>query len=88
MCDCTVVQRIIKHNRTWSFSGLFKNIPPHVEIAVLASDPELGGACHLEHVPWDVARLIAKVFIGIGHWIQYERPDAIRDEIPLPRAKI
>ncbi|KAG1831955.1 Alpha/Beta hydrolase protein [Suillus subalutaceus] len=88
MCGRTVVEGVFKHNSPWSFSGLFKNIPPHVTITVLASDPALGGICHLEHVPCDVARLHAKVFIGIGHWIQYEDLDIIMNEIPLRRAKL
>ncbi|KAG1729269.1 Alpha/Beta hydrolase protein [Suillus lakei] len=88
MCDRTVVKGIFEHNRSWSFSSLFKNIPPHVKITVLASDPKLGAICHLEHIPCNVARLNAKVFIGIGHCIQYERLDVIMDEIPLPRAKL
>lgn len=88
MCDRTVIEGIFKHNRPWSFSGLLKNIPPHVKITVLASDPTLGAVCHLEHVPCDVARLHAKVFIGIGHWIQYEGLDTIMNEIPIRRAKL
>jgi pimeloyl-ACP methyl ester carboxylesterase len=77
-----------QHNRPWSFSGPLKNIPAHVKITVLASDPALGAVCHLEHIPCDVARLHAKVFIGIGHWIQYEGLDSIMNEIPLRRAKL
>lgn len=88
MCDHTVIKGIFKHNRPWSFSGPLKNIPAHVKITVLASDPALGAVCHLEHIPCDVARLHAKVFIGIGHWIQYEGLDSIMNEIPLRRAKL
>ncbi|KAG1755980.1 hypothetical protein EDB19DRAFT_2034592 [Suillus lakei] len=87
MCERTVVEGIFEHNRPWSFSDLLKNIPPHVKAALLVSDPEHGAVCHLEHVPRDVARLNTKVFIGIGHWMQYECLDAIMDEVPLPRAK-
>ncbi|KAG1874005.1 Alpha/Beta hydrolase protein [Suillus tomentosus] len=85
MCDRTVVEAIFKHNTPWSFSGLLKNIPPHVKITLLVSDPKPGGLCHLEHVPREVK---TKVFIGIGHWIQYECLDAIIAEVPLPRAKL
>ncbi|KAG2056001.1 alpha/beta-hydrolase [Suillus hirtellus] len=88
MCDDTVVKRIFEHNRPWSFRGLFKNISPQVNITVLASDPAFGAICHLEHVPCDVARLHAKVLIGIGHWIQYESLNIIMNEIPLRRAKL
>ncbi|KAG2069571.1 alpha/beta-hydrolase [Suillus decipiens] len=88
MCDRTVVERIFEHNRPWSFSGLFKSIPPHVKITVLASDPAFGAVCHLEHVPCDVARVRAKVCVGIGHWIQYENLDMIMNEVPLRRAKL
>jgi pimeloyl-ACP methyl ester carboxylesterase len=77
-----------QYNRPWSFSGPLKNIPSHVKITVLASDPALGAVCHLEHLPCDVARLHAKIFIGIGHWIQYESLDSIMNEIPLRRAKL
>ncbi|KAG1755981.1 Alpha/Beta hydrolase protein [Suillus lakei] len=87
MCERTVVEGIYEHNRPWSFSGLLKNIPPHLKVALLASDPEHGGVCHLEHIPRDVARLTTKLFTGIGHWMQYECLDAIMDEVPLPRAK-
>ncbi|KAG2043128.1 Alpha/Beta hydrolase protein [Suillus americanus] len=85
MCDRTVVEGIFEHNTPWSFSGLLKNIPPHVKISLLASDPERGGVCHLEHIPRNVK---TNVFIGIGHWIQYECLGAIMDEVPLPRAKL
>ncbi|KAG0705399.1 Alpha/Beta hydrolase protein [Suillus ampliporus] len=85
MCDRTVIEGIFQHNMPWSFSGLFKNIPPNVKITVLAPDPKRGGDCHLEHVPRDVN---ARVLIGIGHCIQFERPDAIVDAVLLPRAKL
>ncbi|KAG1753773.1 Alpha/Beta hydrolase protein [Suillus paluster] len=88
MCDRTVVEGIYGHNRPWSFSGLLKNIPPNVKITVLASDPTLNARCYLEHIPRDVERLNARVLTGIGHWIQYEHPDAIMDVVPLPRAKL
>ncbi|KAG2152887.1 Alpha/Beta hydrolase protein [Suillus clintonianus] len=88
MCDRTVVERIFEHNKPWSFSSLLKHIPSHVKTTILASDPAFGAVCHLEHVPCDVARLNTKVFIGIGHWIQYECLDVIMDEIPLPRARL
>ncbi|KAG2339859.1 alpha/beta-hydrolase [Suillus weaverae] len=88
MCDRTVVKGIFEHNPPYAFSGLLKNIPPHVKIALLISDPEFGAVCYLEHIPVDVARLNVKVFNGIGHWIQFELPNAIMDEIPLPRAKL
>ncbi|KAG1729208.1 uncharacterized protein EDB91DRAFT_1349891 [Suillus paluster] len=61
MCDRTVVEEAVKQNRPRSFSGLFKNIPPNVNITVLASDPALGAICLLEHVPRDVERLNARV---------------------------
>ncbi|KAG1820500.1 Alpha/Beta hydrolase protein [Suillus subaureus] len=78
---------VFRRNKSWSFSGLLKNIPPHVKITVLASDPKFG-TDFLEHIPRDVERLNAKAFTGIGHWIQYECPHAIMDAIPLPRAKL
>ncbi|KAG1753770.1 uncharacterized protein EDB91DRAFT_1077475 [Suillus paluster] len=86
MCDPTVVE-VFRQNSPWSFSGLFKNIPPNINITVLVSDPKFSDRCYLEHVPRDVERLNARVLTGIGHWIQYERPDAIMDVIPLSRAK-
>ncbi|KAG1820465.1 Alpha/Beta hydrolase protein [Suillus subaureus] len=85
MCDRIVVEGIFEHNTPWSFSGLLKNIPPHVKTALLVSDPERGSVCHLEQVSHDVK---TKVFIEIGHWIQYECPDAIMDEVSLPRANL
>ncbi|KAG1731522.1 uncharacterized protein EDB91DRAFT_1252159 [Suillus paluster] len=88
MCDCTVIEGIFEQTKPWSFSGLFKNIPPNVNITVLASDPKFGAACRLEHVPRDVERLNARVLPGVGHCIQYERPDAIMDAIPLLRAEL
>ncbi|KAG2152889.1 Alpha/Beta hydrolase protein [Suillus clintonianus] len=88
MCDRTVVERIFEHNRPWSFSGLLKHIPSHVKTTILAADPAFGGVCFLEHIPCDVARLNARVLIGIGHWIQYECLDAIMGEIPLPKEKL
>ncbi|KAG1892788.1 Alpha/Beta hydrolase protein [Suillus subluteus] len=78
---------VFRRNKSWSFSGLLKNIPPHVKITVLASDPKFG-TNFLENIPRDVERLNAKALIGISHWIQYECPDAIMDAIPLPRAKL
>ncbi|KAG2158932.1 Alpha/Beta hydrolase protein [Suillus bovinus] len=88
MCDRTVIEGIFEHNRPYAFSGLLKNIPPHVKMTLLMSDPESSGVCLLEHVPVDVVRLNVKVLDGIGHWVQYEVPKAIIDEIPLTRAKL
>ncbi|KAG2112810.1 Alpha/Beta hydrolase protein [Suillus cothurnatus] len=88
MCDCTTVEGVFLHNRPWSFGSLFKDIPPHVKITVLASDPKAGAVCLPEHVPSDVKRLNVRVLPGIGHCIHYERPDAIIDAIQLPRAKL
>ncbi|KAG1874705.1 Alpha/Beta hydrolase protein [Suillus subalutaceus] len=88
MCDRTVVKGIFEHNKPYAFGGRLKNIPPHVKVALLVSDPGFGSVCHLERIPVDEARLNVKVLNGIGHWIQYELPSAIMDEIPLPRAKL
>ncbi|KAG2152885.1 Alpha/Beta hydrolase protein [Suillus clintonianus] len=82
MCDLNTVG-VFQRNSPWSFSGMFKNIPPNVKITVLASDPNL-----LERIPNGVERLTVRVLTGIGHWIQYECPDVIMDAIPLPRAKL
>ncbi|KAG1850499.1 Alpha/Beta hydrolase protein [Suillus tomentosus] len=88
MCDRTAVE-IFRQNSPWSFKSLLKNIPPHVKITVLVSDPKFGvGICDLEHIPRDVERLNARALTGIGHWIQYECPDAIMDAIPLPGARL
>ncbi|KAG1840884.1 Alpha/Beta hydrolase protein [Suillus tomentosus] len=88
MCDRTTVEGIFSHNSPWSFSGLLRNIPPHVKITVLASDPKAGAVCDTEHIPSDVERLNVRVLPGIGHCIHYENPDAIVDSIQLPRAKL
>lgn len=88
MCDRTTVEGIFSHNSPWSFSGLLKNIPPHVKITVLASDPKAGAVCDTEHIPCDVERLSVRVLPGIGHCIQCEDPDAIMDSIQLPKAKL
>ncbi|KAG1785732.1 Alpha/Beta hydrolase protein [Suillus plorans] len=88
MCDRTTVEGIFSHNSPWSFSGLLRNIPPHVKISVLVSDPEAGAVCDPEHIPSNVERLSVRVLPGIGHCIHYENPDAIVDLIQLPRAKL
>ncbi|KAG1809666.1 Alpha/Beta hydrolase protein [Suillus subaureus] len=88
MCDRTTIEGVFSHNRPWSFSGLFKNIPPHVKITVLVSDPKAGAVCHLEHIPCDVERLNVRYLPGIGHCISYECPEAIMDVIQLQRAKL
>ncbi|KAG1886548.1 hypothetical protein F4604DRAFT_1277716 [Suillus subluteus] len=88
MCDHTTIDGIFSHNMPWSFSGLLKNIPPHVKVTVLAGDPEAGAVCLPEHVPRDIERLNVRVLPGVGHIIQMERPDAIMDAIQLPRAKL
>ncbi|KAG1753774.1 Alpha/Beta hydrolase protein [Suillus paluster] len=85
MCDRTVIEGIFRDNNPWSFSGLLNGIPPNVKITVLAS---LDGICYMEQIPRDVERLNARVINNTGHWIQYERPDAIMDEVPLARAKL
>ncbi|KAG1820467.1 Alpha/Beta hydrolase protein [Suillus subaureus] len=72
--------KVFQQNTPWSSSGLLKNLQPHVKITLLVSDPE--------NIPRDIERLNTKVLTGIGHWIQYECPDAIMDAIPLPRAKL
>lgn len=88
MCDPTTIEGVFSHNRPWSFSGLLRNIPSHVNITVLASDSKVGAVCHLEHIPCGVERLDVKVLPGIGHCVHYERPDAIVDAIQLPKAKL
>ncbi|KAG0700621.1 Alpha/Beta hydrolase protein [Suillus ampliporus] len=88
MCDSTDVKATLQSNAPCSYSGLLKNIPPNVTITVLAADPEHGSFYRLEHIPRDVERLNAGVVTGVGHWIQYERPEAIMDVIPLPRANL
>ncbi|KAG2339857.1 alpha/beta-hydrolase [Suillus weaverae] len=87
MVDPNTVE-VFRRSTSWSSIGLLKNIPPHLKITILASDPNLGANCSLEQIPRDIERLSAKVLTGIGHWIQYECPDAIMDAIPLPRAKL
>ncbi|KAG2040501.1 Alpha/Beta hydrolase protein, partial [Suillus americanus] len=79
MCDRTTVEGVFSHNRPWSFSGLFKNIPPHVKVTVLAGDPEAGAICLPEHVPCNIERLNVRVLPGISHVIQVECPEAIMD---------
>lgn len=59
-----------------------------MKITVLASDPEAGAVCDLEHIPCDVERLNVRVLPGIGHCIQCEDLDAIMDLIQLPKAKL
>ncbi|KAG2370078.1 Alpha/Beta hydrolase protein [Suillus spraguei] len=88
MCDRSVVKGIFEHNEPYAFSSRLKNIPSHVKITLLISDPRFAAVCHLEHIPVNVPRLSVKVLDGIGHWIQYELPSAIMDEISLPRAKL
>ncbi|KAJ8592123.1 alpha/beta-hydrolase [Rhizopogon salebrosus TDB-379] len=90
MCNRTVPERLFRHNRPWSFSGLCRNIPTNVKLTVLASDPNpgFGARCYLEQVPRNVERLNTRVLTGIGHWIQFECPGAIMDAVPLPRAKL
>ncbi|KAG2077692.1 hypothetical protein BDR04DRAFT_1088796 [Suillus decipiens] len=41
MVDPTIIE-VYRQNRSWSFSGLLKSIPPHVKIIALVSqaDPE------------------------------------------------
>jgi hypothetical protein len=72
--------KAFRKNMSWSASGLLKNAPPNVKITFLAAGQE--------NIPRDTERLNVKVLTGIGHWIQYECPDAIMDVIPLPRAKL
>jgi len=77
-----------QHNKPWSFSGLFTNIPANVKITVLVADPKFGGVCRLEDLPRSVKSLNVRALTGIGHCIQFECPEAIMDAIPLPRGKL
>ncbi|KAG2119011.1 Alpha/Beta hydrolase protein [Suillus discolor] len=86
MVDPDTVE-VFRRNTSWSSIAL-KNVPPHVKITILASDPKLSTTCPLEHIPRDIERLNVKLLTGIGHWIQYECLDAIMDAIPLPRTKL
>ncbi|KAG0702663.1 Alpha/Beta hydrolase protein [Suillus ampliporus] len=85
MCDRTVVEQTIQQNLPWSFGSLLKNIPRNVKITILISDPKLSRACDLNKIPRDVERITIRILdnTGIGHWIQYERPDVIMEEVPL-----
>ncbi|KAG1815304.1 hypothetical protein EV424DRAFT_1112904 [Suillus variegatus] len=85
MVDPNTVE-VFRRNTSWSAIAL-KNVPPHVKITILVSDPKLSANCLLEHIPRDIERLDVKLLTGIGHWIQYECLDAIMDAIPLPRTK-
>lgn len=86
MIDPNTIE-VFRRNTSWSSIAL-KNVPPHVKITILASDPKLSANCLLEHIPRDIERLDVKLLTGIGHFIQYECPDAIMDAIPLPRIKL
>lgn len=86
MVDPNTVE-VFRRNPSWSSIAL-KNVPPHVKITILVSDPKLGANCLLEHIPRDIERLNVKLLTGIGHWIQYECMDAIMDAIPLPRTNL
>lgn len=86
MVDPNTVE-VFRRNPSWSSIAL-KNVPPHVKITILASDPKLGANCLLEQIPRDIERLNVKLLTGISHWIPYECPDAIMDAIPLPRTKL
>jgi len=77
-----------QHNKPWSFSGLFTNIPTNVKITVLAADSKFGGIGRLEDLPHSVKNLNVRALTGIGHCIQFECPEAIMDSIPLPRGKL
>jgi hypothetical protein len=80
-----------QHNTPWSFSGLFKGIPPNVKVTVLVADPKLSDICRLEQIPRDIERLNATVVTGVGHRIQPECPGAIwpiMDVIPQPRVEL
>ncbi|KAG2133719.1 hypothetical protein DEU56DRAFT_810361 [Suillus clintonianus] len=85
MCDRATIE-VFRQNTPWSFSGLTKNIPPNVKVTVLISDPKFSNI--IEDVARAVEGLKSRVLPGIGHWIPYELPHAIMDEIPLPRAKL
>ncbi|KAG2058946.1 alpha/beta-hydrolase [Suillus hirtellus] len=86
MIDPNTVE-FFRRNTSWSSVAL-KNVPSHVKITILVSDPKLSANCLLEHIPRDIERLDFKLLTGIGHFIQYECPDAIMDAIPLPRTKL
>lgn len=77
-----------QYNTPWSFSGLFNNIPSNVEITVLVADPKLTNVCHLDHIPRGIERLNARGLTGVGHNIPFDRPEAIMNAIPLPRAEV
>ncbi|KAG1731730.1 hypothetical protein EDB19DRAFT_1737085 [Suillus lakei] len=48
MCNRSAVE-VFRQNSLWSSNGLLKNIPPHVKITVLVSDPKFSvGICDLE----------------------------------------
>ncbi|KAG1779989.1 Alpha/Beta hydrolase protein [Suillus placidus] len=85
MCSRAVVERTIRQNMPWCFGGLFKNIPTNVKITILISDPRKVSACDLEKLPRDVERIHIRILenTGIGHWMQYECPEIIMEEVPL-----
>ena len=71
-----------QHNKPWSFSGLFTNIPASMKITVLVAGPRFGGVCRLKDLPHSVKSLNVRALTGIGHCIQFECPEAIMDAIP------
>ncbi|KAG2112101.1 Alpha/Beta hydrolase protein [Suillus clintonianus] len=85
MCNRTVVEQTVQQNMPWCFGGLFKNIPANVKITILISDPKEVSSCDLEKLPRDVEGIKIRIFAntGIGHWMQYECPEIIMEEVPL-----
>lgn len=47
-------------------------------MTVLVSDPELSDLCKVEYIPAH-PQIETVLLKGVGHWIQYDKPEAIID---------
>lgn len=59
-----------------------------MKITVLAADPKFSRFGDVKHIAEDTRNLDVRVLFGVSHTIWAERPEAILDVIPLPRAKL
>ncbi|KAH7931298.1 hypothetical protein BV22DRAFT_1027530 [Leucogyrophana mollusca] len=80
MCDIAAIEEIFRQNRPWSFAHLLGTPHPNISITILIADPSSTGMRIADDIK--VYPDIKSVLLppGTGHWVQYERPEAIVEE--------
>ncbi|KAH7929183.1 alpha beta-hydrolase [Leucogyrophana mollusca] len=78
LCDPQAVDAIFEKNTPWSFGHMLADVPPNVELTVMAADPSLGASFRVEEAS-AYPHVQTQVVFGSTHLIPKEFPEVIID---------